>query len=142
MKKSIIILLIVLIAVSTLFLGSFAQANSANNGVNTNDIINDETKSQLVDLRDSELQSMEDYKQAYGSDVTGVVAYVLNKIRLWSIPLGFVAIAISAIYQYVIGIKHLENRDKGLNSMIVVVTLFVICQILPLIYTIIIKFRG
>jgi hypothetical protein len=85
---------------------------------------------------------MEDYKQAYGSDVTGVVAYVLNKIRLWSIPLGFVAIAISAIYQHVIGIKHLENRDKGLNSMIVVVTLFVICQILPLIYTIIIKFRG
>ena len=115
MKKSIIILLIVLIAVSTLFLGSFAQVNAANNGVNTNDIINDETKSQLVDLRDSELQSMEDYKQAYGSDVTGVVAYVLNKIRLWSIPLGFIAIAISAIYQYVIGIKHLENRDKGLN---------------------------
>ena len=131
MKKSIIILLIVLIAVSMLFLGNFVQATSTNNGVSTNEII-----------RDRELQSMEDYKQAYGSDVTGVVAYVLNKIRLWSIPLGFVAIAISAIYQYVIGIKHLENRDKGLNSMIVVVTLFVICQILPLIYTIIIKFRG
>ncbi len=138
MKKSIIILSIVLIAVSLLFLGNFVQATSTNNG----EIITNETKSQLVDLRDSELQSMEDYKQAYGSDVFGVVAYVLNKIRLWSIPLGFVAIAISAIYQYVIGIKHLENRDKGLNSMIVVVTLFVICQILPLVYTIIIKFKG
>ena len=83
MKKSIIILLIVLIAVSMLFLGNFVQATSTNNGVSTNEIISDETKSQLVDLRDSELQSMEDYKQAYGSDVTGVVAYVLNKIRLW-----------------------------------------------------------
>ena len=39
MRKSIIILLIVLIAVSMLFLGSFVQANSTNNGVNTNDII-------------------------------------------------------------------------------------------------------
>ena len=79
------------------------------------------------------------YKEAYGSVTYGTVAFVLNKIRVYSIPLGFLGIAISAIYQYVLGIRHLETRDKGFNMMITIVTLFVICQVLPLIFAIVIK---
>lgn len=109
----------------------------------SNEMIAETTKSQLVAIKDTELKSIEDYKEVYGSEVYGIVAYVLNKVRIYSIPLGFLGIAISAIYQYIIGIRHLEARDKGFNSMITIITLFVICQVLPLVFAIVVKgWRG
>ena len=72
-----------------------------------------------------------------------MAAFILNKVRIYSIPLCFVGIAISAIYQYVIGIRKLDVRDKGFNVMIAIVTIFVICQVLPLIFAIVVKgWRG
>ena len=109
----------------------------------SNEMIAETTKSQLVAIKDTELKSIEDYKEVYGSEVYGIVAYVLNKVRIYSIPLGFLGIAISAIYQYIIVIRHLEARDKGFNSMITIITLFVICQVLPLVFAIVVKgWRG
>jgi hypothetical protein len=105
--------------------------------------ISNQTKSQLIEIKDNELKSMEDYQQAYGNTTYGTVAYVLNKVRIYSIPFAILGIAISAIYEYVIGLRHAESRDKGFNSMIAIVTLLVICQVLPLIFAIIVKgWRG
>ncbi len=101
------------------------------------------TTGKLIEIKDKELNSLEDYKEAYGSDSYGVVAYILNKVRIFSIPFGFVAIVISAIYQYIIGIKKLDVRDKGFAMMIASVTLVVICQVLPLVFAIVVKgWRG
>ena len=109
----------------------------------SNEIISEETKSQLVEIKDKELKSIEDYKEAYGSDTYGLVAYILDKVRIYSIPVGFLGIAISAIYQYVIGIRKLDVRDKGFNAMIGIVTMLIICQVLPLIFAIVVKgWRG
>ena len=108
-----------------------------------NEIISNETKSQLVEIKEKELKSMEDYKKAYGSDTYGLVAYILDKVRIYSIPLAFLGIAISAIYQYVIGIRKLDVRDKGFNAMIGIVTMLIISQVLPLIFAIVVKgWRG
>ena len=79
------------------------------------------------------------YKEAYGSDAYGLTAYLLNRIRIYSIPFGFVAIVIAAIYQYIIGIKKLDVRDKGFALMIASITLVVICQVLPLVFAIVVK---
>ena len=107
------------------------------------EIISNETKSQLVEIKEKELSSLEDYKQAYGSDTYGLVAYILDKVRIYSIPVGFLGIAISAIYQYVIGIRKLDVRDKGFNAMIGIVTMLIICQVLPLIFAVVVKgWRG
>ena len=87
--------------------------------------------------------SVEDYKEKYGSDAYGIAAYVLNIIRIYSIPFCFLGIAISAIYQYVIGIRKLDTQEKGLVTMISFITILVICQILPLAFAIVVKFgRG
>lgn len=108
-----------------------------------NEIISNQTKSQLVEIKEKELKSMEDYKKAYGSDTYGLVAYILDKVRIYSIPLAFLGIAISAIYQYVIGIRKLDVRDKGFNAMIGIVTMLIISQVLPLIFAIVVKgWRG
>lgn len=134
MKKIMTVFILVIAFISLLFVSnSFAASTSKN------EIISSETKSKLVEIKDSELKSIEDYKDAYGSVTYGTVAYVLNKVRIYSIPLGFLGIAVSAIYQFVLGIRHLESRDKGFNMMITLITLFVICQVLPLVFAIVIK---
>ena len=113
---------------------------------NTNiedEIISNETKSQLVEIKENELNSLKDYQVLYNSDTYGLVAYILDKVRIYSIPVGFLGIAVSAIYQYVIGIRKLDVRDKGFSAMIGIVTLLIICQILPLIFAIVVKgWRG
>ena len=113
---------------------------------NTNiedEIISNETKSQLVEIKENELNSLKDYQVLYNSDTYGLVAYILDRVRIYSIPIGFLGIAVSAIYQYVIGIRKLDVRDKGFSAMIGIVTLLIICQILPLIFAIVVKgWRG
>ena len=101
------------------------------------------TTGKIIEIKDKELKTLEEYKQKYGSDAYGLTAYVLNIIRIYSIPLCFLGIAVSAIYQYVIGIRKLDTQEKGLVMMISFVTILVICQILPLAFAIVVKFgRG
>ena len=102
-----------------------------------------DTTGKLIEIKDKELKTMQEYKDAYGSDTYGFTAYLLNRIRIWSIPFGFVAIIIAAIYQYIIGLKKLDVRDKGFALMIASITLVVICQVLPLVFAIVVKgWRG
>ena len=68
-----------------------------------------------------------------------MTAYILNKVRIYSIPFCFIGIAVGAIYQYVIGIRRLDVRDKGFLVSIAFVTIAVICQVLPLIFAIVVK---
>ena len=101
------------------------------------------TTGKIIEIKDKELKTLEEYKEAYGSDAYGLTAFLLNKIRVYSIPFGFVAIIIAAIYQYIIGLKKLDVRDKGFALMIASVTIVVICQVLPLVLAIVVKgWRG
>ncbi len=133
MKKATIFIIIV-----TIILEIFTICNNvyaANEAV-----IDYETESKLVEIKEDAAKSLEDYKVKYGSDAYGFTAYVLNLIRIYSIPLCFLGIAISAIYQYVIGIRKLDTKEKGLVMMVTFITLLVICQILPLAFAIVVKF--
>ena len=101
------------------------------------------TTGKIIEIKDKELKTLEEYKEAYGSDAYGLTAFLLNKIRVYSIPFGFVAIIIAAIYQYIIGLKKLDVRDKGFALKIASVTIVVICQVLPLVFAIVVKgWRG
>ena len=107
-----------------------------------NEVAQDST-GKLIEIKDRELKTLQEYKDAYGSDAYGLTAYLLNRIRIYSIPFGFVAIIIAAIYQYIIGLKKLDVRDKGFALMIASVTIVVICQVLPLVFAIVVKgWRG
>ncbi len=105
--------------------------------------IDDKTESQLVEIKETQTKSLEDYKQKYGSDAYGTVAYILNIVRIYSIPFCFLGIAIGAIHQYVIGIRKLDTLEKGMGLIVTFVTLLIICQILPLAFAMFVKFgRG
>lgn len=116
-------------------------ARTANEAENT--IVQSETMSQLVEIKNKEKKTLEDYKVAYGSETYGLTAYILSRVQVYSIPFCFLGIAISAIYQYVLGIRKLDTRDKGFTIMISIITIFVIAQVLPLIFAIVVKgWRG
>ena len=133
------VLIVFAIIISIIGINSVYAANTTVE----NEIRSQETKSQLVEIKDKELQSIEDYNEAYGSNTYGLVAYILDKVRVYSIPVAFLGIAIAAIYQYVIGIRKLDVRDKGFGAMIGIVTMLIICQVLPLIFAIVVKgWRG
>ena len=105
-------------------------------------VINKQTQSQLVEIKDKELKEIKDYNNKYGTESFGMTAYVLDKVRIYSIPFCFVGVAIAAIYQYVLGVRKIDVRDRGLQLMIGIITAFVICQVLPLIFAIVVTWRG
>lgn len=121
-----------------------SSSNSTNQN-STNVQTNDDTQGteQIVEIKKNSEKKLEDYKKEYGSDAYGIAAYVLNVVRIYSIPFCFIGIAVGAIYQYVIGIHKLDERDKGFTMIISFVTILVIAQILPLIFAIVVKgWRG
>lgn len=125
---------------------SITTTTNTKNNKEKNNVIKDEKKSvtsQLVQIKDNEKSTLEDYQEAYGSETYGLTAYILSKVQLYSIPFCFIGVALSAIYQYVLGIRKLDVRDKGFTIMISIITLFVIAQVLPLVFAIVVKgWRG
>ena len=104
------------------------------------EVINEETESKLVEIKEKQLKSIEDYEEKYGSKTYGVTAYVLHIVQLYSIPICFFGIVISMIYKVIIGGRQMANLEKGLGMMVSIVTLTIICQVLPLIFAIVVKF--
>lgn len=106
-------------------------------------VLSEKTEGQLVEIKEKAMKELEDYNEAYGSETYGFTAYALNKIRIYSIPLCFIGIAMGAIWQYVIGIRKLDVHDRGLFLIISFVTILVICQVLPLVFAIVVRgFRN
>ena len=136
MKKALIIVTVFTIIV----FGIFICTNIVNAAEQA---IDEETESELVKLKEKELRTLEDYKEQYGSDIYGTVAYILNIVRIYSIPLCFLGIAIGAIHQYVVGVRKLDTLEKGMGLIVTFVTLLIICQILPLAFAVFVRFgRG
>ena len=98
---------------------------------------------EIAKMKEKTQGELDDYIERYGSESYGLTAFILKKVQIYSIPFCFLGIAVSAIYQYVIGIRKLDTRDKGFYSLVGFVTIFVICQVLPLVFAIVIKgWRG
>ena len=136
MKKGIIIVTIIMLLLGIFFIASNVYATEDRS-------IDETTESKIVELKENAASSLEDYKEKYGSDAYGTVAYILNIVRIYSIPIGFLGIAIGAIHQYVIGVRKLDTLERGMAFIVTCVTLLIICQILPLAFAIFVKFgRG
>ena len=135
MKKGIIVITLIMLIIGIFFIANKSYAEEK--------AIDEKTESKIVEIKDSNLKSLEDYKVKYGSESYGTVAYILNLVRIYSIPICFLGIAVGAIHQYVIGIRKLDTLERGMAFIVTCVTLLIICQILPLAFAIFVKFgRG
>lgn len=135
-KKAIVSIVIALIILCSFSIG-FAATNQAE------ELESSDTAQELYEIKENVSSSLDEYVEQYGSYPYGVAAYILNTVRIYSIPFCFVGIAVGAIYQYMLGIRKLDVRDKGFALVISFVTILLICQTLPLIFTIIVNgWRG
>lgn len=134
MKKIIGIIALVIILSLSIYTVSFATNATTAEEENTQDII--EMKSRVN-------TKLEEYTEKYGSESYGLAAYILHIARIYSIPVCFIGIVIGALNQYVLGTRRLDKKHKGYGIIMTFVTLLVICQVLPLIFTIVvIGWRG
>ena len=134
MKKILISIVIVVIALL------FYQQVFA---VEQRNITETNTTSELIQVKDKTEGEIDEYTRKYGSQSYGTTAYIINKVRIYSIPLCFIGIAVGALYQYVIGTRRLDMKHRGFGIIILSGTILVICQVLPLVFAIVVRgWRG
>lgn len=134
MKKLAISIIVVTIVL--LFFGTVAAVEEINT-------MNTTTASELMEMKEETKTEMDEYTRKYGSESYGTAAFILNKIRIYSIPLCFVGIAVGALYQYILGTRRLDMKQRGFALIVAFITILVICQILPLIFAIVVRgWRG
>ena len=138
MKKKTTLIVVAAIALLVL-LSIFSNAYA----VTGEEVLNSTQATELVEIKESAKNTLAEYIDKYGSTPFGVAAYILNMVRIYSIPFCFVGIAVGSIYQYVVGIRKLDVRDRGFMLIITFVTILLICQVLPLIFAIVVNgWRG
>ena len=131
---------VIFIAIIALILIAFSETVLA---VEPANVIDGNQSSEIIEIKDKNAGEIEEYNQKYGSESYGTAAFILNKVRLYSIPLCFIGIAVGALYQYVLGTRRLDMKHKGFGLIIAFITILVICQILPLIFAIVVRgWRG
>ena len=96
MKKKLAIMFVLVLII----LGLFSVIIFATN-TNVADLKNDSTVN-LVQIKDRELENLQEYQEAYGDATYGFVAYILNIVRIYSIPLGFVDILVNFQVPYLL----------------------------------------
>lgn len=140
LKKVVVIAIIAFVCIC-----SFNIANASETTIPTESeqMQNSDTARELYEIKEGVKQNLDEYVAQYGSYPYGVAAYILNAVRIYSIPFCFVGIVIGAVHQYILGIRKLDVRDRGFALVITFVTLLLICQVLPLIFTIVVNgWRG
>lgn len=139
MVKKISMVVIIFI----MLVGTFTIFSCNSYAVTGEEVLNSTQATELVEIKETTKGKMAEYIEKYGSTPFGVAAYILNVVRIYSIPFCFVGIALGSIFQYVLGIRKLDVRDRGFMLIITFVTILLICQVLPLIFAIVVNgWRG
>ena len=134
MLKKVVIMIIIILA-------TFGTVSTY--AITGEEVLKSEQATELVEMKEKAKNSTEEYIEKYGSTTYGMTAFILNALRIYSIPFCFIGIALGSIYQYVIGIRKLDLRDKGFGLIITFVTILLICQVLPLIFAVVVNgWRG
>ena len=134
MKKTIPVILIILciLSIGTVVFGTEVTTLENNN---KNDV--EEMKSKMEVKR-------EEYTEKYGSDAYWLAGFIIEEIvQPYSIPFCFIGIVVGLLFQYVLGTRRLDYKHRGFSTVIVFVTILLICQVLPFIYAlVVIGWRG
>ncbi len=134
--KIAIIRFVMLLAILSTYIRAYATTSC-------DEVLVSDQATELLEIKETAKHTLDDYVDKYGSTSFGVAAYILNAVRIYSIPFCFVGIALGAVYQYTLGIRKLDMQEKGLAMVASFVTILLICQVLPFIFAIVVNgWRG
>lgn len=136
MKKVLSFIAIILMLTLTVITPAYADTEILDEN---NEVLESDNASDFYKIKEDAGGRIEQYSEKYGSKAYGITALILDTVRIYSIPFCLLGITVGAIYQYIIGIRRLDIRDKGFNLIIAFVTILVIAQVLPLVFTIVTK---
>lgn len=134
MKKTIAIILVILCILSIGTVAFGTEVNTLENN-NKNDVEKMKSKMEV---------KKEEYTEKYGSEAYWLAGFILEEVvQPYSIPFCFIGIVVGLLFQYVLGTRRLDYKHRGFSTVIVFVTILVICQVLPFIYAlVVIGWRG
>lgn len=150
MKKIILILLTIM----TVSLNSFSFATADNSvpdfvidEVNSGEVLkeNNDSESNITEATDKILSNMSkkdrkiaEYTDKYNNKTNAYVAYYLEVIQLYSIPVCIIGLAIGAFNFYIIGEKKLDKREQGFGYIMAFLCGLVFFQVLPFIFALLV----
>jgi len=130
MKRVLTVALIIFVCLS--FVSVFA--------VEPINVTETNTTSEIIEEKEKVKTEIDKYVEKYDNNQTyGMTAYVLKMLQMYSIPVCFLGIALGAIAQFVLGIRKLDFRQRGSRMILAFITVLVICQVLPLIFALVVK---
>ncbi len=134
MKKTIAIILVILCILS---IGTVAFGTEINTLENNN-------KNDIEEMKSKMEVKKEEYTEKYGSEAYWLAGFIIEEVvQPYSIPFCFIGIVVGLLFQYVLGTRRLDYKHRGFSTVIVFVTILVICQVLPFIYAlVVIGWRG
>ncbi len=110
---------------------------------NDTTILEEDNTNSILTMKQKQNTKLQEYVDKYDSEAYGLAAYILNIVRWYSIPVCFMGIVIGALNQYVLGTRRLDKKHKGYGMIMTFTTILVLCQVLPLVFTIVvIGWRG
>ena len=92
LKKVSIATIIFVILVVTISIQNNCSA------VTGEEVLNSEQATELVEIKESTKAKLAEYVEKYGSATFGMAAYILDIVRVYSIPFCFIGIAIGSYY--------------------------------------------
>lgn len=128
MKKTIAIILIILciLSINTVWAveGDSIEQNSSG------------------DIKNKMEEKKQEFTERYGEPYW-LAGYIIEDIvQPYSIPLCFAGIAMGLIFQYVMGTRRLDYKHRGFGTVIIFVTILIICQVLPFVYALVVTGWG
>lgn len=134
MKKLAITIIMIILIVLCFSINVFASDAT---------VLEEDNANSILTMKQKQNTKLQEYVEKYDSEAYGLAAYILNIVRWYSIPVCFMGIVIGALNQYVLGTRRLDKKHKGYGMIMTFTTILVLCQILPLVFTIVvIGWRG
>ncbi len=78
------------------------------------------------------------YIDKYNDELLGTIAYILDCLRIYSLPIGFIVMTIGAFNFLIIGNKKLDKKEQGYAWIVFSVIAIVVFNVLPLLYAVLV----
>lgn len=78
------------------------------------------------------------YIDKYNDELLGTIAYILDCLRIYSLPIGFIVMTIGAFNFLIIGNKKLDKKEQGYAWIVFSVIAIAVFNVLPLLYALLV----
>lgn len=151
MKKIMSILLVIMVFICGTF--SFAHSTEIENerpSIEISDEVSENisNKNELSGASEKILENMSkkerkiaEYTDKYNDKNLATVAYVLDRIQLYSIPVCIIGLTWGAFNYYIIGEKKLDKKEQGFGFIVAFLCGLVVFQVIPFVFALLVAGR-